>query len=97
LTTGVAIVVAACTPGYEHTARTTFAEQFACPDAREHVETARPPAEVAADRERAELWSRVHHQFAISGCGHAAVLACQVTAGDAMNPWVDCTIAPSGP
>jgi hypothetical protein len=85
-----ALATAACTPAYSHTAASTFASAYSCPLERETVVQVQPPADIAADPERAKVWNEHHHIYAVTGCGTTQRFECYVSGGDAMNPWVDC-------
>jgi len=84
------VFVVACAPAYSHTAATTFSSASSCPVDRETVAPDPPPAEIAADPERAKVWSENHHVYTVTGCGTTQRFECYVSGGDAMFPWVDC-------
>jgi len=87
----VVVALAACAPAYSHTAATTFASATSCPVDRETVAHDPPPAEIAADPERAKVWNENHHVYTVTGCGTTQRFECYVSGGDAIAPWVDCT------
>jgi hypothetical protein len=81
---------AGCAPPYSHTAATTFASAYSCPVERETIAATPPPAELAADPARVNVWREHHHAYTVTGCGHTQQLECYVSGGDATTPWVDC-------
>jgi hypothetical protein len=54
-----------------------------------------PPAELAASPDRAELWTQHHRRYRISGCGHVAMVACELYQGrhDVVEAW-SCELEP---
>jgi hypothetical protein len=86
----LAAALSACAPGFSEEAATTFASAYSCPLDRETVVHVQPPAEIAADPDRAKVWNEHHHIYTVTGCGATQRFECYVAGGDATNPRVDC-------
>jgi hypothetical protein len=88
------LLLAACAPAYSTTASTTFASTYSCPAERQTVTRQPPPADIASDPDRLEMWTKNNHTYDVTGCGHTAALECY---NDPRNANVaDCMPYPSG-
>jgi hypothetical protein len=87
----LAAALSACAPSFSEEAATTFASEYSCPLQRETIVHGEPPAEIAADPERAKVWNEHHHMYTVSGCGATQRFACNVIGGDVTNQQVACS------
>jgi hypothetical protein len=74
------LLAARATESYATTATDTFASTYSCPAERLTITRPAPPADIANDPERLEMWLSNNHVYNLTGCGQRAALECY--AGD---------------
>ena len=87
----LAAALSACAPTFSQEAASTFASEYSCPVDRQTIVRDHPPADIAADPERAKVWTDNHHTYTVTGCGATQRFACNVIGGDVTNEQVACS------